>query len=312
MPINIPVGLPAASVLEKENIFIMSEEKAKTQDIRPLEIAILNLMPTKIVTETQFLRLLSNSPLQVNITLLRTATHASKNTPSSHLDSFYKTFDEIKDNKFDGLIVTGAPVENLRFEDVNYWDELCMIIDWSRSNTFSTVFVCWGAQAALYRKYGIGKMQLPEKMFGVFKHCTMNPSHPLIRGFDERFYAPHSRYTTISIEDILPKKNLIPLAVSDEAGLYLLCSADGREVYITGHAEYDIDTLSLEYERDIKKSIGICVPKNYFPDDDPKLPPKNTWRAHAHLLFSNWMNYFVYQETPFIIEKIELPQESSI
>ena len=312
MPINIPAGLPAASVLEKENIFVMAEERARTQDIRPLEIAILNLMPTKIVTETQFLRLLSNSPLQVNITLLRTATHKSKNTPSSHLDSFYKTFDEIKDKKFDGLIVTGAPVENLRFEDVNYWDELCMIIDWSRSNTYSTVFVCWGAQAALYYKYGIGKKQLPEKMFGVFRHCTINPAHPLIRGFDERFYAPHSRYTTISIEDILPEKNLIPLAVSDEAGLYLLCSNDGREVYITGHAEYDIDTLSLEYERDIKKNIGISVPKNYFPEDDPKLPPKNTWRAHAHLLLSNWLNYFVYQSTPFNIEEIKLPQESSI
>ena len=312
MPINIPAGLPAATVLEKENIFVMSEERARTQDIRPLEIAILNLMPTKIVTETQFLRLLSNTPLQVNITLLRTATHVPKNTPASHLDSFYKTFDEIKDRKFDGLIVTGAPVENLRFEDVNYWDELCMIIDWSRSNTYSTVFVCWGAQAALYRKYGIGKKQLPEKMFGVFRHCTLNPSHPLIRGFDERFYAPHSRYTTILIEDVLPKENLIPLAVSDEAGLYLLCSKDGREVYITGHAEYDIDTLSLEYERDIKKNLSISVPKNYFPDDDPKLPPKNTWRAHAHLLFSNWLNYFVYQSTPYNIDEIKLPQDNSI
>lgn len=312
MPINIPVGLPAISVLEKENIFVMAEEKAKKQDIRPLEIAILNLMPTKIITETQFLRLLSNTPLQVNVTLLRTATHISKNTPSNHLDSFYKTFDEIKDKKFDGLIVTGAPVENLRFEEVNYWDELCKIIDWSRANTYSTVYVCWGAQAALYYKYGIGKKQLSEKMFGVFKHCTLNPSHPLIRGFDERFYAPHSRYTTVSIEDILPQNNLIPLAVSDEAGLYLLCSTDGREVYMTGHAEYDIDTLSLEYERDIKKNLGVCVPKNYFPDDDPKLPPKNTWRAHAHLLFSNWLNYFVYQSTPFNIEEIKQPQENSI
>lgn len=304
MPINIPVGLPAASVLEKENIFVITEERARTQDIRPLKIAILNLMPTKIVTETQFLRLLSNSPLQTDITLLRTATHKSKNTPSSHLDSFYKTFDEIKEEKFDGLIVTGAPVENLKFEDVNYWDELCMILDWSKTNVYSAMFVCWGAQAALYRNYGIGKRQLPEKMFGVFKHCTLEPSHPLLRGFDERFYAPHSRYTDILIEDVLPVKNLIPLAVSDEAGLYLLCSRDGREVYVTGHAEYDIDTLSLEYERDVKNNLGTGVPKNYFPNDDPNLPPKNVWRAHAHLLFSNWLNYFVYQSTPYNIEEI--------
>ncbi|HBL83815.1 MAG: homoserine O-succinyltransferase [Clostridiales bacterium GWF2_38_85] len=304
MPIRIPESLPAAEVLIKENIFVMSEIRAMTQDIRPLKIAILNLMPTKIVTETQFLRLLSNTPLQIDITLLRTATHTSKNTPFGHLESFYKTFDDIKQEKFDGLIITGAPVENLPFEEVNYWDELCSIIDWAKSNVYSTMYICWGAQAALFHNYGIGKKQLPEKMFGVFRHCTLSPSHPLIRGFDERFYAPHSRYTDISVEDVMACKDLIPLAVSDEAGLYMICSEDGREVYITGHAEYDIDTLSKEYNRDIEKNKFISIPKNYFPNDDPCLPPKNIWRAHAHLLFSNWLNYFVYQSTPYNIEEI--------
>lgn len=304
MPIKIPEALPAAAMLEKENIFTITESRAMKQDIRPLKIAILNLMPTKIVTETQFLRLLSNTPLQIDITLLITKTHTPKNTPMEHLKSFYKYFDDIKDEKFDGLIVTGAPVETLEFEDVTYWKELTEILDWAKNNVFSSMFVCWGAQAALYHNHGIGKHAVKRKISGIYRHCTLEPSHPLVRGFDERFYAPHSRYTEISVEDVVRCKELIPLAISDEAGLYLICSRDGREVYITGHAEYDLETLSNEYNRDIGRNLEPDVPKNYFPEDNPSLPPINVWRAHAHLMFSNWLNYFVYQSTPFNLDDI--------
>lgn len=304
MPIKIPASLPAAQMLEKENIFVMSEERAVSQDIRPLKIAILNLMPKKSVTETQFIRLLANTPLQIDITLLFTKTHIPKNTPIEYIRTFYKMFDDVKGEKFDGLIITGAPVETLEFEQVNYWNELCEIIDWSKTNVYSTMYVCWGAQAGLYRNYGIGKTAVPKKISGIFRHALLVNSHPLVRGFDERFYAPHSRYTEISVDDVTAQENLVPLAISDEAGLYLICSKNGREVYITGHAEYDLETLSDEYNRDVSRNIPIEVPKNYFPDNNPQLPPLNIWRAHATLLFSNWLNYYVYQQTPYDINDI--------
>lgn len=305
MPIKIPQNLPAAQLLEKENIFVMSEERASSQDIRPLKIAILNLMPKKIVTETQFLRLLANTPLQIDVTLLYTETHKPKNTPMEHLKSFYKTFEDVKAQKFDGLIITGAPVETLEFEQVNYWDELCGIMDWVKTNVYSTMYICWGAQAGLYHNHGIGKTAVPQKISGIFRHAVLVPSHPLVRGFDERFYAPHSRYTEISVDDVTSCEDLIPLAISDEAGIYLICSKNGREVYVTGHAEYDLETLSDEYNRDISRNEPIEIPKNYFPEDNPLLPPLNLWRAHANLLFGNWLNYYVYQQTPFNIEDIK-------
>lgn len=299
MPIKIPVSLPASSILEKENIFVMNEERANHQDIRPLKIAILNLMPKKIETETQLLRLLSNSSLQVEIELLQTATHIAKNTNAEHLISFYKTFDQIKDMKFDGLVITGAPVEHISFENVDYWNELVQIMDWAKTNVYSTLHICWGAQAGLYHHYDIKKTQLPEKMFGIYKHKVVTPTHRLMRGFDEYYYAPHSRHTTAIDSDILSHKELVVLSSSPEAGLNIIASKDERMFFITSHSEYDRNTLATEYFRDNDKGLSINVPANYFPNDDNSLTPPFIWRAHAHLLFSNWLNYFVYQQSPY-------------
>lgn len=304
MPIKIPQSLPAKGILESENIFTMDESRANTQDIRPLKIAILNLMPTKIITESQILRLLSNTPLQIDITLLTTATYESKNTPKEHLAAFYKTFDEIKSTKLDGLIITGAPVEYLDFNEVSYWDELCAIMDWAKDNVFSTLYVCWGAFAGLYYNHNIKKYPLKNKVSGVFRHTTLLPSHPLVRGFDEYFYAPHSRFTYVLHDEVEKDPSLDILAVSGDAGVYLVASRDSREVYVTGHPEYDSETLKGEYERDLAKGDSPQIPKNYFPGDNPSSRPVNLWRSHAHLLYSNWLNYFVYQSTPFDIEEI--------
>ena len=299
MPIKVPVGLPAIDILSRENIFFMDELRATTQDIRPLRIAILNLMPKKIETETQLLRLLGNSPIQVEVELMQVASHESKNTSSEHLLKFYKTWDELKNQKFDGMIITGAPVEHLEFSDVDYWPELCKIMDWARINVFCSFYICWGAQAALYHHYGIKKYPLPEKMFGVFEHRTTDPSHALLHGFDERYYAPHSRHTEIRARDIEKDSRLQLLGVSDEAGVYIAASSDNTQFFVTGHSEYDRDTLAGEYFRDLDRGLPIKVPVNYFPGDNPANPPQVRWRAHSNLLFFNWLNYFVYQRTPF-------------
>lgn len=304
MPICIPDSLPAAHTLESENIFVMTQERATHQDIRPLKIGILNLMPTKIVTETQLLRLLSNSPLQIDIELIQTASHISKNTAAEHLFKFYRTFDDIKDELFDGFIITGAPVEQMEFEEVDYWPELCTFLEWTKSHVYSTLHICWGAQAALYYHYGIQKHPLPKKMFGVFEHDTLEPTHPLVRGFDEVFYAPHSRHTTIKKEDVLACPKLQLLASSDEAGAYLIASRSGRQFFATGHSEYDRDTLAAEYFRDVNKGLPIEVPKYYFKNDDPAEKILYRWRGHANLLFSNWLNYFVYQTTPYDLNQL--------
>ncbi len=305
MPICIPDSLPAAHTLESENIFVMTQERATHQDIRPLKIGILNLMPTKIVTETQLLRLLSNSPLQIDIELIQTASHISKNTAAEHLFKFYRTFDDIKDELFDGFIITGAPVEQMEFEEVDYWSELCTFLEWTKSHVYSTLHICWGAQAALYYHYGIQKHPLTKKMFGVFEHDTLEPTHPLVRGFDEVFYAPHSRHTTIKKEDVLACPKLHLLASSDEAGAYLIASRSGRQFFATGHSEYDRDTLATEYFRDVNKGLPIEVPKYYFKNDDPAEKILYRWRGHANLLFSNWLNYFVYQTTPYDLNQLQ-------
>ncbi|MBE6598698.1 MAG: homoserine O-succinyltransferase [Ruminococcaceae bacterium] len=305
MPIKIPSGLPAREILQKENIFVMDESRAVKQDIRPLKLAILNLMPTKIVTETQIIRLLSNTPLQIELTLLKTATHVSQNTSGEHMQAFYRTFDEVKYEKFDGLIITGAPVENLDFTEVDYWDELCAVLDWSKKNVYSTLHICWAAQAGLWHHYGIPKYSLPEKMFGVFSHRNLEPNHPLMRGFDETFVAPHSRHTEIRREDIEKCDKVEILAESDEAGVYIVASKKRRLFYVTGHSEYDAGTLAAEYFRDVSKGLDIALPKHYFPGDDPEKMPLNMWRSHAHLLFSNWLNYFVYQSTPYDLNTME-------
>ncbi len=299
MPVKIPSTLPARKILEDENIFIIDEDRALHQDIRALRVAILNLMPTKIATETQILRLLSNSPLQVEITLLHTASHESKNTDARHLLKHYLTYDDVKREKFDGLIITGAPVEQMPFEEVDYWDELVQIMDWAQTNTESTFSICWGAQAGLYHHYGIQKYALPRKMFGVFEHRLLNRTESLMRGFDDVFLAPHSRHTEIRRADIEKVPELQILAESDEAGVYIVGSKDGRHLFITGHSEYDPFTLKSEYDRDMGKGLSIGVPKNYYPNDDPSLLPNVRWRGHANLLFSNWLNYYVYQATPF-------------
>ena len=304
MPICIPNSLPAAQTLESENIFVMTQERATHQDIRPLKIGILNLMPTKIVTETQLLRLLSNSPLQIDIELIQTASHVSKNTAAEHLFKFYRTFDDIKDEMFDGFIITGAPVEQMEFEEVDYWPELCTFMEWTKSHVYSTLHICWGAQAALYYHYGIQKHPLDQKMFGVFEHDTLEPTHPLVRGFDEVFYAPHSRHTTILKEDVLACDKLQLLASSDEAGAYLIANRSGRQFFATGHSEYDRETLSTEYFRDVNKGLPIEVPKYYFKNDDPTDKILYRWRGHANLLFSNWLNYFVYQTTPYDLNQL--------
>lgn len=299
MPIRVPDGLPAIKELEHENIFAMTENRATHQDIRPLRIVILNLMPKKSETETQLLRLLSNTPLQVDVDLLQAATHVSKNTSSEHLMKFYKTFDEIKGYRYDGMIITGAPVEQIPFEQVDYWPELCRVMEWSSHSVYSTLHICWGAQAGLYYHYGVPKHELPEKMSGIFEHRNLCPAHPLMRGFDERFFAPHSRYTGVVDSSIRGVAGLDVLSDSPQAGIYIVASEDGRRFFVTGHPEYDRDTLANEYFRDIDKGLHIEVPRNYFPGDNPKNEPKITWRSHANLLYSNWLNYFVYQNTPF-------------
>ncbi|GIM30469.1 homoserine O-succinyltransferase [Clostridium polyendosporum] len=305
MPIKIPNNLPAASILSNENIFVITEDRAFHQDIRPLKIVILNLMPTKIATETQLLRMLSNTPLQVDIVLLHPESHDSKNTSEEHLTKFYHTFSEIKDQKFDGLIITGAPVEQMDFEEVDYWDELKEIMDWSVHNVFSTLHICWGAQAGLYHHFKIPKYPLNGKMFGVFSHsvCSGNPS--LLRGFDDEFYAPHSRHTEVKREDIEKIKELELLSESEEAGVFIVQTKNKRQIFITGHLEYDATTLASEYWRDINKGLSIKKPKNYFKDDDDKKNPVVRWRGSANLLFFNWINYYLYQETPYNLNDIE-------
>lgn len=304
MPIKIPDSLPASRVLDQENVFVMTEHRALHQDIRPLKIVILNLMPKKIETETQLLRLLGNSPLQVDIELLQTESYTSKNTPSEHLLKFYKTFREIRDQRFDGMIITGAPVELLAFEQVEYWDELREIMEWSKTNVYSTLHICWGAQAGLYYHYGIHKYQLDQKMFGVFQHRLLLENHPITRGFDELFDVPHSRHTTIKRREIDRVPELEILASSDEAGVYMVGRRDGRQFFITGHSEYDRETLGNEYFRDLQKGLPINMPDHYFPHNDPGRKPIFTWRGHANLLFCNWLNYYVYQATPYDLDEL--------
>ena len=304
MPIQIPNDLPAAGVLQEENIFVMTQNRAVSQDIRPLEIVLLNLMPTKIATETQFSRLLGNTPLQVRLELMHTTSHQAKNVSQDHLISFYKSFDELKDRKFDGMVITGAPVEHMAFEDVDYWDELCQIMEWSKTNVHSTLHICWGAQAGLYYHYGIQKHQLPEKLFGVYPHRADYKRSILMRGFDDIFWAPHSRHTTVRREDVEAVPGLKILASSEEAGVYAVANKKGRQIFITGHSEYDPLTLKGEYLRDKNLGLPIQVPANYFPEDDDTQDPIVRWRGHANLLFSNWLNYFVYQTTPYDIMSI--------
>ena len=305
MPIKIPNGLPAVKVLHDENIFVMTEKRSVKQDIRPLKILLLNLMPKKIETETQFARLLGNTPLQVEMEMMYTTSHKSKNTSEGHLLAFYKTFDEIKHNKYDGMIITGAPVENMEFEEVEYWDELCKIMEWSKTHVTSTFHICWGAQAGLYYHFGIPKIHLPQKYFGVYPHKVNYKKSILFRGFDETFMVPQSRHTTVLTEDIKKVKELKILASSSETGVYAISTNKGKQIFITGHSEYERDTLKNEYLRDKEKGLDIAVPKNYFPNDDPSKEPIVSWRAHANLLFSNWLNYFVYQTTPYDIDMIE-------
>lgn len=304
MPIKIDNQLPARHSLELENIFVMPENRAMTQDIRPLHIIILNLMPTKIETETQILRLLSNSPLQVDVELLQVKSHVAKNVSQEHMLKFYKTFDDVKNRKFDGMIVTGAPVEMMPFEEVDYWDELCEIFDWAKANVYSTYNICWGAQAALYYKYGVPKHMLDEKLFGVFKHRPLDLYHPLLRGFSDVYYVPHSRHTETRREDIAEVKDLQILSYSDEAGVHLISDMACRNFFCTGHSEYDSDTLAKEYFRDLKKGMNIKMPYNYFPDNDPRKTPPITWRGVGSLLFQNWLNYFVYQRTPYDLNSL--------
>ncbi|WLR52997.1 homoserine O-succinyltransferase [Bacillus tianshenii] len=302
MPINIPSHLPAKEVLEKENIFVMEEERAYTQDIRPLNIAILNLMPQKEKTETQILRLLGNSPLQVNITLLHPKTHRSKNTKQEHLKNFYRTIDEVKQRKYDGMIITGAPIEHLEFEAVTYWEELKEIMEWTKTNVTSTLHICWGAQAGLYYHYDVPKYPLKEKCFGIFPHRTFKKKTRLLRGFDDLYFVPHSRYTETKLADVEEIDDLEILATSEQAGVCLVASKDRKQIFLTGHPEYDVDTLKEEYDRDIQKGIDMKTPINYYPNNDPSQPPMNLWRSHANLLFVNWLNYYVYQATPYVWE----------
>ena len=304
MPIRIPNDLPAKETLQQENIFVMPDNRAMSQDIRPLQIVLLNLMPTKIATETQLSRLLGNTPLQVHLELMHMSTHKSKNTSAEHLLSFYKSFDELKHRKFDGMVITGAPVELMEFEEVDYWEELCQIMEWSKTHVHSTFHICWGAQAGLYYHYGIGKRRLPEKMFGVFPHSADYKRSILLRGFDDIFWVPHSRHTTVDRADIEAVPGLRILASSEEAGVYAVANKEGHQIFITGHSEYDAETLKNEYLRDKNQGLPISVPKNYFPDDDDTREPMVRWRGHANLLFSNWLNYFVYQTTPYDIMSI--------
>ena len=304
MPIRIPNELPAAAVLESENIFVMKYTRAESQRIRPLRILVLNLMPLKIVTETQLARLLGNTPLQVEMELLKISGRTATHTPQEHMLAFYKTFDEIKDRRFDGMVITGAPVEHLEFEEVDYWDELCEIMEWSLTHVYSTFHICWGAQAGLYYHYGIKKIPLPEKMFGVFPHKVTHKGSILFRGFDDTFMVPHSRHTTVDKQDILNAGGLKILSESEEAGVYAISTDGGRQIFITGHSEYDPDTLEKEYLRDKKAGLPIHVPYNYYPNDDDSKAPRCTWRSSANLLYSNWLNYFVYQETPYDLNEV--------
>ncbi len=304
MPIKVPDKLPAVKILENENVFVMKESRAYTQDIRALKIVILNLMPLKKITETQILRLLGNTPLQVDVVLLHPESHESKNTSQDHLSNFYKTFAEIKERKFDGLIITGAPVETLAFNQVDYWNELQEIMNWSKKNVTSTLHICWGAQAGLYHHFGVPKYQLPKKKFGVFSHQLKQDNVKLLRGLNEGFYAPHSRHTEVRREDIEEVDELEILAESKQAGIYIVATKGGRQVFVTGHPEYDRETLKKEYERDLKKGLEIEMPVNYFPNDDPGKTPKVKWKSHAYLLFNNWLNYNVYQVTPYNLEDL--------
>jgi len=304
MPIKIPDSLPARAVLEGENIFVMTEHRAIHQDIRPLNLLILNLMPTKIVTETQLLRKLSNTPLQIKVDLLQTASYIGHYTDSSHLDSFYTTFDQIKDKKYDGMIITGAPVENMEFDQVSYWEELCQIMEWTKTHVHSTLHICWGAQAGLYYHYGIPKRSLDHKLFGVFEHKVLKPNSPWFRGFDDVFYAPNSRYTEVWESDIRAVPELEMMASGDKSGVFAVKSTDSRRFFILGHPEYDPDTLAREYFRDVERGLDIAVPENYFPDDDPTKAPLVRWRSAGQLLYTNWLNYYVYQTTPYDLRNI--------
>ena len=305
MPIKIPNQLPATQVLESENIFVMTERRAMTQDIRPLQVLLLNLMPTKIATETQLARLLSNTPLQVELELMQTSSYVARNAAPEHMLKFYTDFAHVKDRYFDGMVITGAPVEKMPFEDVEYWDELCTIMEWTKTHVHSTFHICWAAQAALYYHYGIPKYELPEKLSGVFPHRVVRRSSMLMRGFDDVFPAPHSRNTTVRLEDVYACDKLKVLATSEQAGLYAAATEGGRQIFITGHSEYDADTLKNEYLRDLNQGLNPRVPAHYFPNDDPAQPPQVNWRSHANLLYMNWLNYFVYQSTPYDIETIE-------
>ena len=304
MPIKIPNDLPAVKILNDENIFVMTETRAITQDIRPLKILLLNLMPKKIETETQLSRLLGNSPLQVDFEFIHTKSHVSKNTSAEHLFTFYKTFDDVKDKTFDGMIITGAPVEQMPFEDVEYWDELCEIMEWTKTHVHSTFHICWGAQAGLYYHYGVNKYPLPEKLFGIFPHKADYKKSMLLRGFDDVFMVPQSRHTTIKTEDVAAVPELKILASNEKCGIYAIATEGGKQIFITGHSEYDADTLKNEYLRDLNAGLPIKVPENYFPDDNPENEPLVTWRSHANLLYSNWINYFVYHTTPYDIKEI--------
>ena len=305
MPITIPNSLPARETLEGENIFVMTEYRAIHQDIRPLNLLILNLMPTKIATETQLLRKFSNTPLQIQVELLQTISHDAQNVDRSHLESFYTSYDQIKDKNYDGLVITGAPVENLDFETVDYWEELCQIMEWSKTHVHSTLHICWGAQAGLYYHYGIPKYALPQKLFGVFDHRVLKPSSPLFRGFDDRFYAPHSRHTEVLEEDIRKVPGLEVLAVSEEAGVFAVKTEDSRQFFLLGHLEYDRNTLAQEYWRDVDRGLDIQVPRHYFPNDDPNQTPIVRWRSAGQLIYTNWLNYYVYQTTPYDLTRLD-------
>ncbi len=304
MPIRIDDELPAKQNLEIENIFVMSKSRANMQDIRPLKLVILNLMPTKLETETQLLRLLSNSPLQVDIDFLQVKSHKAKNVSRIHMAKFYNTFDDIKDNKYDGMIITGAPVEQMEFEEVDYWDELCMIMEWSKKNVYSTMHICWGAQAGLYYHYGIKKYPLKKKMFGIFPHKSLDETHPLMRGLDDVYYVPHSRHTETRLSDIALVKQLQVISYSEMSGVHIISDMDCRQFFITGHSEYDRDTLAKEYFRDKEKGLDIDVPYNYFPNDDDNAVPIMSWKSSANIIFSNWLNYFVYQKTPYDLAQL--------
>lgn len=306
MPIKIPDNLPAAKTLDSENIFVMTDKRALSQDIRPLKVLIVNIMPTKIVTETQILRALSNTPLQIDAEFINMDSHESRHTPPEHLSAFYKTFAEVRQFRYDGVIITGAPVELLPFEEVDYWKELTEILDWTSTHATSTFHICWAAQAALYHHYGIQKHLLPKKLFGVYRHKTLNRHSRLTRGFDEYFLAPHSRHTQVLRSDIEKVPELEIVAESDEAGIYIAKSADNKRIFVTGHSEYEFDTLDKEYKRDLAKGLPIDIPVNYYPDDDPSKTPIMTWRSHNHLLFTNWLNYFVYQTTPYLLDSVGL------